>query len=78
MRMNINSTTLSVGEYSTAYSTNSAKTAFTLGLLRKQLDGMSTQSSTASSASKSASNTVDELNKTISASPLGNNVDIAI
>jgi hypothetical protein len=78
MRMNINSTTLSVGEYSTAYSTNSAKTAFTVGLLKKQLDGMSTQSSTASSASKSASNTVDELNQTISASPLGNNVDIAI
>lgn len=76
--MNINSTTLSVGEYSTAYSTNSAKTAFTVGLLKKQLDGMSTQSSTASSASKSASNTVDELNQTISASPLGNNVDIAI
>ena len=78
MDMNISSTTLSVAEYSAAYSTNSAKTAFTTGLLKKQLDSMATESSTQSSASKSAQNTVNELAKTLTASPLGHTIDIAI
>lgn len=72
--MILNRMSLSVAEYSTAQSINSVKTSANIAILKKELNSMSDQT-TGSDATKT---TLDDLAKTLAASPLGNSVDICI
>jgi hypothetical protein len=70
--------TMNIGQYSTASSLYSAKTAFTTGLLKKEMDSAS--QSVTGTVSEAMDTTVDALNKTESTNPLSssNVIDINI
>lgn len=70
--------TMNVGQYSTASSLYSVKTAFTTALFKKEMDSAS--QSVTGTISEAMDNTVAALNKTEASNPLAssNVIDISI